>query len=534
MSGALFVFGYLLSHFFPTFKHKPKSITQTIFEITMGKVPSNDSYLIGIDIGTGSIKAISSDIHGTPSAIARYPYPLDQPRPGFFEQDPEVIWKAFILSVRHLVSERPGKPLAIGLSSAMHSLILVDENGVPLFPMITWADVRSEEIARRIMESPEGEQIYRVTGTPIHPMSPLCKLIWLKENQNGLFKKAHKFISIKEYIWHKLFACFEIDYSIASGTGLFDIKTLNWSAEACALAGISPSQLSVPVDTTYTRNCLTEQAAELLGLPINTLFVIGASDGCCANLGSGVLTPGTAAITIGTSGAVRITGPTPVYNYPGMTFNYLLNKDTFVSGGAINNGGIAVDWLLKNFLGDPGGYQKLFDTIAPMPAGSDGLIFLPYLYGERAPIWDAQSSGAYLNIRPKHTRPHFLRAALEGICYTLYTVLQGLEQASGSVEQIHVSGGFTSSPVWMQILADVTGKRLLLLPLEDASAAGAVYLAMTALSPASPAPLPGKGTILQPNEDNHLVYARFFPLFKKLYTDLKDSMHAFNQINKKQ
>jgi gluconokinase len=500
----------------------------------MGKALSNDSYLIGIDIGTGSIKAISSDIHGTPSAIARYPYPLDQPQQGFFEQDPEMIWKAFILSIQRIVAKGPHKLLAFSLSSAMHSLILVDKNGLPLCPMMTWADVRSEEIARRIMESPEGERIYRVTGTPIHPMSPLCKLIWLKENRRELFKKAHKFISIKEYIWHKLFQCFEVDYSVASGTGLFDILALNWSPEACMLAGIHAGQLSTPVDTVHTRSGLTTQTADLLGLPIDTLFVIGASDGCCANFGSGVLTPETAAITIGTSGAVRITGPAPVYNYPEMTFNYLLNKNTFVSGGAINNGGIAVDWLLKNFLDDPGGYQKLFDTIATMPAGSDGLIFLPYLYGERAPIWDAQSSGAYLNIRPKHTRSHFLRATLEGICYTLYAVLQGLEQASGCVEQIHVSGGFTSSPVWMQMLADVTGKRLLLLPSEDASVTGAVYLAITALFPGSLPPVPGQGTILQPDKKNHLVYAQYFPLFKKLYTDLKDSMHAFNQINKKQ
>jgi len=496
----------------------------------MGK---NEGFLIGIDIGTGSIKAISSDIHGTPSAIARCAYPLDQPQQGFFEQDPEVIWQAFLLSIQQITAKTPGKPIAVSLSSAMHSLILVDENGAPLYPMITWADVRSEEIARRIMESPEGEQIYRVTGTPIHPMSPLCKLIWLKKNQEDLFKEAHRFISIKEYIWYKLFNCFEVDYSIASGTGLFDIKTLSWSAEACALAGVHASRLSVPVDTIYNRNRLTEQAAGLLKLPVDTVFVIGASDGCCASLGTGVLTPGTAAITIGTSGAVRVTGSTPVYNYPGMTFNYLLNKDTFVSGGAINNGGIAVDWLLKNFLGDPGGYQKLFDTIALIPAGSDGLISLPYLYGERAPIWDAQSSGAYLNIRPEHNRSHFLRAALEGVCYALYNVLQCLEQSSGSIEQIHVSGGFTSSPVWMQILADVTGKRLLLLPTEDASATGAVYLAIAALFPDTPLPAPGKGTIMQPDEKNHLIYARYFPLFKKLYTDLKDSMHAFNQINKK-
>lgn len=496
-------------------------------------VSENEKYLIGIDIGTGSIKAITTNMLGDLLEVSRYDYPLNQPQQDFFEQDADTIWDAFVLSIQNMVIKRALQPTAISLSCAMHSLILVDENGEALYPMITWADVRSEAIATQLRESAEGERIYRITGTPIHPMSPLCKLIWLKQNRSELFAQAARFISIKEYIWYKLFKCYEVDYSIASATGLFDIMQLTWSSEACGLAGVRYNQLSTPVDTTHNKAGLTMEMAELLGVSADTLFVIGASDGCCANLGSGVNQPGIGAITIGTSGAVRITGKNPIYNYPGMTFNYLLNKNTFVSGGAVNNGGIAVDWLLSNFLGTPGNYQKLFNAIEQIRPGSEGLIFLPYLYGERAPIWDATSSGAYLNIQPKHTQAHFLRAALEGICYALYDVLVGLEQASESIEQINISGGFTSSPVWMQILADVTGKRLMLIQLEDASAMGAVYLAITALSAGGSLPIPRSGTIIHPDMDTHLNYTKVFPIFKKLYADLKDSMHALHQIDLK-
>jgi gluconokinase len=499
--------------------------------VALNDVVFENMYLIGIDIGTGSIKVVKSDMAGNPLDMAQYPYPLDQSQKDFFEQDPEAIWDAFVLSIQNIVANSQDEPMAISLSCAMHSLILVDDKGAALYPMLTWADARSGEIATRLRESPEGKQIYESTGTPIHPMSPLCKIIWFKEHRPDLFNKTYKFISVKEYIWYKLFGCFEIDYSIASATGLFDIKTLQWSTLPCALAGIHTNQLSTPVDTVYIRRNINAQMAALLNLPVNTAFVIGAGDGCCANLGSGVMQPGTAAITIGTSGAVRLTGPVPVYNYPVMTFNYLLNKNTFVSGGAINNGGIAVKWLLENFMEQPGDYQQLFDTIAQVPAGSNGLIFLPYVYGERAPIWDAKSSGAYLNIKPEHTRAHFLKAALEGICYALCDVLRELEQVSGNVGQVSVSGGFTSSPVWMQILADVTGKRLVTVQVEDASATGAIYLAIKALFPHAELPQSTAGTVIHANMDHHLIYSKTFPLFKKLYADLKESMHTLNQMN---
>ncbi len=494
------------------------------------------AYILGIDIGTGSTKGVALDLNGKVISVSQHHYPIYQPEQGFSEQDPELIWQAFIKCIKDIVINLDGKSCIISLSSAMHSVIPVDDKGMPFSGMMTWADVRSEDIALKLKASAQGEHIYRTTGTPIHPMSPLCKLIWLKENNGELFKKTAKFISIKEFIWYKLFKHFQVDYAIASATGLFDIEKLCWSEAACNLVGVKTAQLSEIVNTDYIRRDIDIVVADLLLIHPDTIFVIGASDGCCANLGSHVVKAGTAALTIGTSGAVRITGAVPVFNYDAMIFNYRIDAKTFVSGGAVNNGGIAVDWLLKKFLNkkeiNTEDYISLFNAIEGISPGSDGLLFLPYLYGERAPIWDAKSSGAFLNIRPEHGQAHFLRAALEGICYALNDVIKSLEKSSVNIEQINVSGGFITSTTWLQLLADITGKRLLVLQVEDASAIGAAYLAMQVLFPENSKQQPdyNNSIIIEPNAQNYKQYANTFPLFKKMYLDMKDSMHLLYQL----
>lgn len=491
-------------------------------------------YILGIDIGTGSTKAVALDTEGAVLAVAKRSYPILQPQPGFSEQEPCLIFNAFCDCIADVVKQLNSPPAAISLSSAMHSVIPVDRDGKALANMLTWADTRAEAVATKLRASAEGEMIYRTSGTPIHAMSPLCKLVWMKEHNPALFNAAHKFISIKEYIWYHLFGVYQVDYSIASGAGMFDVIKLQWIQEILSLAGIDAGKLSEPVNTTFQRADLQPDLAVKLNIPADTVFIIGLSDGCSANLGSQAIAPGTAALTIGTSGAVRVTGTKPIYNFASMTFNYLLTDSIFVSGGAVNNGGIAVNWLLANFLDKSGltskDYDELFDAIATVPAGSDGLIFLPYLYGERAPLWDAKASGAYLNIKPVHGQAHFLRAALEGVCFALNDVLKTLE-ASVRIDQLNVSGGFIHSEVWMQMLADITGKKLVMLQLEDASAIGAAYLAMQVLYPDADLAMPDDISVVEPNPLHVRLYQKTFPIFKQLYSDTQNAMQKLNQLN---
>ncbi|RNL51347.1 gluconokinase [Pedobacter jejuensis] len=494
-------------------------------------------YIAGIDIGTGSTKAVALNMLYQPIASAQLFYPTETPKAGYNEQNPELIWQAFINCINELQTKLGSAPVTIGLSSAMHSLILVDEDCTPLAPMITWADNRSADIARKLSATKTGLAIYQATGTPIHAMSPLCKIIWLAEHEPGLFAKTHKFISIKEYIWFKLFGEFKVDFSIASATGLFNIHTLNWDEQALQQTGLNAERLSTPVQTDF-KNSNLQSTAKLIFPNLNTTFVIGASDGCLANLGSEAIENGVAAITIGTSGALRLASSKPIFNRVAMPFSYILDTNTFICGGPINNGGIAIQWLLKNVFGkktlSDEDYEVLFDSIEGIAAGSNGLIFLPYLTGERAPIWNSEACGTFFGLTLQHEQSHMAKAIVEGICYALNDVMKTVEDAANPIKQINVSGGFVHSKTWMQILADVTGKKLVLISEEDASAVGAAYLAAKATGLTESYPTNGSENqqIISPDYSNHLKYQRNFLIFKELYANLHLTMHHLHHLNK--
>lgn len=493
-------------------------------------------YVIGADIGTGSVKAVAVDLKGKAFETAQHHYLYSVPLPGYHEQDPARIWEAFKETVKELVDNVGHMPLAISLSSAMHSLIAVDEIGVELYPMITWADSRASEIAQRLKESPAGTDIYKATGTPLHAMSPLAKLIWIKENNPALFRNTAKFISIKEYIWYRLFGEFSVDHSIASCTGLFNIENLSWHEASLSLAGISSEQLSTPVPTNHVSIYKSLDSKEPGFLSDGVPFIIGASDGCLANLGSMGNKPGTAVMTIGTSGAVRISSPKPLLSESAMTFSYILDQETFVCGGPINNGGIALQWWLKNQThSDPEerDYDALFSDASSIPVGSRGLVFLPYLTGERAPIWDSESCGVFFGLKLAHDQACFSRSVLEGICYAMKHVLEGLENNAGLISQISVGGGVVKSEMWLQLLADVTGKRLIVAQTEDASAVGAAFLGMKTLSLIIDYPDYDFSMLktVEPIADNAELYKKYFVIYKKLYHDLKATMRQLDILS---
>ena len=495
-------------------------------------------YVIGIDIGTGSTKAVAINSSGEIITSSQFYYPfISGLVEGHTEQDTKLIWDAFVNCIKHTTASLQRMPFAVSLSSCMHGLMLIDNKQRQLTNLITWADTRSEKIADEIRRSPQAENLYRTTGTPIHSMSPLCKIIWLKNNSPEIFASAFKFISIKEFIWYRLFNEYQVDYSVACGTGLFNIEKLEWNNASLKLSGITGDQLSEPVSTKYVRNDINSSSASLLGISPGTPFCIGASDGCLANAGSFAIEPGLAAITIGTSGAVRIASSTPVFNFRAMTFNYVLDETKFICGSPLNNGGNVIQWLFKSFLNNTKpvaqDYNDLFKTVETVSAGCNGLLLLPYLNGERAPVWDEKSCGVYFGVRSYHTHEHFLRAALEGVCYSLNNVLKIAEESTGLVKQLNVSGGFVNSKVWMQMLSDVTGKKICVLQTEDASAIGAALLGMVALKMIEgyESLKPDDNFTIEPDVNNHEAYKKYYGVFKTLYHPLKETMHQLYHIN---
>jgi gluconokinase len=496
-----------------------------------------EQYVIGVDIGTGSAKAVAVKYDGKPFAASQIYYKTNSPQPGYYEQDPEIIWNAFIKCINEIIVLVKQVPFSVSISSAMHSLLVINTKNFPVTPLITWEDTRSEKIAEALKKSGKGKSIYTSTGTPVHSMSPLCKIKWLKENQKGIFKNAFKFISIKEFIWYRLFNTYEIDYSIASATGLFNIEKLEWNKPSLHFCGIKSSQLSKPVATNFIRKNINNSIAAALNIPADTSFCIGASDGCLANLGSNSIKAGVAALTIGTSGAIRIASDKAVVNYAAMIFNYILDDTHFISGGPVNNGGNVVKWLFSIFLKNDNpsddDFAELFKTIETIKPGCEGLLFLPYLYGERAPVWDGAASGVFIGIRSFHTNSHFLRAALEGICFSLKTILEKIEVSATPINQLNVSGGFVHSKVWMQILSDVTGKKLCLVQSEDASSVGAALLGMKALKIINDYNLSNNhiDVTIKPDHKNYTSYKNYYKVFKNIYRPLKKSMQQLNKMN---
>ncbi len=486
-------------------------------------------YFVGIDIGTSSVKALAMGVQGQSLGVSQHAYPAHTDQHGAYEIDPEVIYQSTLHALEDLLQqiEDVHSLKAVSFSAAMHGLMAMDLEDRPLTALITWADTRAAELTRTFKDSHSAKELYRITGTPIHPMSPLCKLRWITRTQPELASRALKYISIKEYIWFKLFGVYEIDHSMASATGLFDTQALQWSALALTEAGIESIQLSEPRPVFFSRS---NPLISIQGLPPGTPLIIGGADGCLANLGSGVILPGDASLTIGTSGALRVTSPGWEPDPEGRLFQYLLMEGLYVRGGAINNGGNVLDWLHKMFdeaLPLKGLLAEAFQ-IAP---GSGGLIFLPYIYGERAPVWDAETSGAFVGLRGYHQRAHLIRSATEGISYALYEIHQ-LMNNQHPIAHIYVSGGFTQSLAWVQQMADLFGKPVTLSEDADASATGAIILAMLATHTiydiGQVSQMFKREKTVYPRTEIHQAYQSYFRIYQQLYPTLSPTLHQLH------
>jgi gluconokinase len=487
-------------------------------------------FILSVDIGTTSAKALVISQGGDVVATAREYYPTQHPAKDFFEQDPDLLYNAVRNIIREAAAKVNGKVDGVCFSSAMHSLMVVDPRGTPLTQLMIWADLRSKQEAHDLIAT-NGQKIYEETGTPIHAMSPLCKVIWLRKNRADIFKKTSKFIGIKEYIWFKLFNEFAIDHSVATATGLFSYSTKSWSRLALDAAGIDENQLATPYSVYKTFINLPEATAKDLGLPASVQWVLGASDGCLANLGSDAMDDKTLSLTIGTSGAVR---KSVVKHFPdkqGRTFHYLLDEKTFITGGATNNGAILVQWFSESFLGEKVDVRSFGERASKIPAGSEGLLFLPYVLGERAPVYDPDASGVFFGIKPNHTVGHFMRALLEGVGYALYSIAEIVANNSGPFDRVIASGGFIKSSEWLQIISDIFGKEVIVRGTDDASALGAALMGFKALDAETSFRFPSAKTFY-PDKARHENYRHYFTVFGSLYKKLEGEFHLLNKLTR--
>lgn len=496
----------------------------------------SQTYFIGVDIGTTSTKAIVFSSSGAIKGMGNRGYGILVPKPGWAEQDPKAIFAAVISATRDAVDAADVSKQAIaavGFGTAMHTLIAMDAKSDPLTHSIIWADNRSVAQTERLKQNGTGHDLYLRTGTPIHPMSPLTKLMWMRELDPDTFRKAAKFVSIKEYIFYQLFERYVVDYSIASTTGLFNLKQLNWDEEAIAVAGIRPEQLSELVPTTHILRGMKVQHAQAMGLLPDTPVVIGASDGVLANLGVGAIAPGEIAITIGTSGAVRTVVQAPIADPLMRTFCYALTEKYWVIGGATNSGGNILRWFRDEFGSNEveeakrlgvDAFEVMIQAAAKVPPGAEGLLCLPFLSGERAPYWNGNARGIFFGIGLHHKRAHFIRAVLEGVLFSVYSVNVALQELIGEPREIWASGGFARSQEWRQMMADLFGYEVLMPEVYEASGFGTAALAMYAVG--AIADLTDVQKLIrishrhQPDLQISRIYHDLFSIYERIYQNL--------------
>jgi gluconokinase len=468
--------------------------------------------VLGVDVGTTSAKATAFDADGTEHGHGEHGYPLEEPTAGQAVQDPALVVEATLAAIRDAAAAArdAGADVAgLSVSSAMHGLVALDGRDRPLTPLMTWADTRAVAQAERLRE--EHPDLHGRTGTPLHPMSPLAKLCWLRECEPDTFSAAKRFVGVKELVLQALTGEWVLDHSVASGTGLFNLRELGWDEEALDLAGVRPDQLATLVE-----------AKHLLGEDT----VAGAGDGPLASLGVGAVRPGVAAISIGTSGALRVMVEEPRTDPSGRVFCYALTPGRWAVGGAINNGGVVLQWAGEALAPDLGEHaeDELLALAAQAPAGSDGLIMLPYLLSERAPHWSAGPRGAYVGLTRAHGRPHLIRAAIEGVCQQLALVLASVREAGNEVREIRATGGFARSDLWRQTLTDVLGIEVGFPAGHEGSGFGAALLGMEALGLIETidraAELIAIDERLQPDAEAAASYAELLPVFDSLYDAL--------------
>lgn len=466
-------------------------------------------YIIGCDIGTTNVKCVAFDtVSGSILASHSESYEMQHPHPDWSEQDPEEIFLAACKTIKKTTGfcKDKGELAGISFSAAMHGVLALDKKGKHLTGLIIWADNRSSDIAVKLRASQTGKKIYQHNGTPIHAMAPVCKLLWLKQNEPDIYRNASRFVGIKEYVIYRFTGKFVIDYSIASATGMFNIRELKWDEYTLRKLKLKSEKLSEAVSPYHIEKLPADNPANL---PEGTALIMGASDGCLANLGSGAIKTGSMAVTIGTSAAVRICSDR-AYSDPAMqTFCYVLDQKNYIIGGPSNNGAVIFEWLMNYFF--PGKeYDEVFEQASDVEPGSDGLLFYPYLLGERAPMWSSSIRGGFTGLDIRHTLPHFARAVMEGILLNLYSIGKIMMEMQ-EIDTIYANGGFARSPVWVQMLADIFGKKVVLNETVETGSVGAAMVGLKALGIykgfSEMKSFTSVGREFEPDLDNHKIYS---------------------------
>ena len=435
--------------------------------------------LLGLDLGTGSVKALLISDDGSVQGEASAPYPVNSPRPAWAETDPGDWWEATVGAAREAVGGRGGDVRAVGLSGQMHGVVLSDGDGKPSRPAILWADARSgdELPAYRRLD----RDLRRGLANPPAVGMAGPSLLWLRGHEPDVYESARWALQPKDWLRLRLTGTAAAEPSDASATLLYDLLANDWAYPAVEALGLRADLLAPLVSSGEVAGELTHAAADELGLRAGLPVAAGAADTAAAMLGVGLLEPGPVQLTVGTGAQIFTAKHEPEPDLRGRTHLYrAASPDLWYSMAAIQNAGLALEWARK-LLG--ASWDDVYKEAFSVPPGAGGVLFLPYLSGERTPRFDAAARGAWTGLGLDHARGHLLRAALEGVAFALREGLEALEEAGTPAPELRLAGGGSGGEAgepWRQLLADVLGRPLQMLPdsvAPVASARGAALLA---------------------------------------------------------
>ena len=506
------------------------------------------AYYLGLDIGTSGTKALVITEGGRHIASDTQEYPLSTPRPLWAEQDPEDWWEATILTTKNVLQKAGigGEEIAgIGLSGQMHGSVFLDKDNRVLRPALLWCDQRTQAECDWITAQVGHDALVQHVSNPVLTGFTAPKIVWLRNHERETYDKVVKVLLPKDYIRFKLTGVHATEVSDASGTALLDVKNRRWSEEVLEAAGIPRSFMPDCAESIEITGHVHAEAAGLTGLAVGTPVAGGGGDQAAGAVGSGIVETGVVSSTVGTSGVVFAYSDTPATD-PRLrvhTFCHAVPGKWHTMGVVLSAGG-SLRWLRDTFFQPEGvvgrttgddPYNLMAEGARQVPAGSEGLIFLPYLTGERTPYPDANARGTFFGITLRHKRQHFARAVLEGVAYALNDTFQIFGEIGVPVTQVRASGGGAKSPVWRQIHADVTGHPHVTLSVDEGPALGAALLAAVgtgAYPSVAEACHAAIQTVAQTDPDAaaHAVYQKYYGVYRALYPALKEQFAAVSAI----
>lgn len=506
------------------------------------------AYLIGVDIGTSGTKTVLFDEKGNTIASALKEYPMYQPKVGWAEQDPEDWWNATWTTIREVI-DKSGVSAedikGVGLSGQMHGAVLLDKDDKVLRRSIIWCDQRSAKECDEITEIIGKERLIEITANPALTGFTASKVMWVKNNEPEIFEKVRKILLPKDYVRFRLTGEYATEVSDASGMQFMDIPRRTWSEEVVTKLGLEMSMLAKLYESPEVTGTITESVAQLTGLKVGTPVVGGAGDQAAGAVGNGIVKSGVVSSTIGTSGVVFAHSDTVSIDPKGRvhTFCHAVPGAWHIMG-VTQGAGLSLKWFRDNFcmeeirtaelMGiDP--YVLMDQEADRVDVGSNGLIYLPYLMGERTPHLDPDARGVFFGLSAKHTKADMIRAILEGVVFSLRDCLDIIKEMGVEVKEVRASGGGGKSKIWRQMQADVFNSSITTINSSEGPALGVAILAgvgagiYESVPQACEAVIQVK-TVQKANCELNKRYEKFYAIYRQLYNSLKNDFKALAKI----